>query len=94
LQAINDSQRSQIILIGIEAHVCVLETAIELQESGKQVFVVVDAVSSRHELNLRYGLKRVKSVGIQLVTREMVFFEWIRAAGTPEFKQLSQDFLR
>lgn len=86
--------KKQLVLIGIEAHVCVLQTALEMKEHGFDVFVVVDAVSSRGEQNLKFGLKRMKQEGIHLVTSEMVFFEWLRKAGTPEFKELSTEFLR
>lgn len=85
--------KKQVILIGIEAHVCILHTAMELQETGFEVYVVVDAVSSRHAQDLKYGLKRMKQAGIHLITAEMVFFEWLRRAGTPEFKALSKEFL-
>ena len=90
-QALN---KKQAILIGIETHVCVLETAIELHQMGVEVFIVIDAVSSRHQLDHKYALKRMMHLGIQLVTSEMVFFEWVRQAGTAEFKTLSQQFLR
>lgn len=86
--------QKQIILIGMETHVCILQTAMQLQSADYQVFVVVDAVSSRNEVDLKYGLKRMKQQGIHLITAEMVFFEWIRQAGTPEFKQLSKEFLQ
>lgn len=86
--------KKQLVLIGIEAHVCVLQTALDLQRSGHEVFVVVDAISSRAELDYHYALKRMKQAGIQLLTSEMVFFEWIRQAGTPEFKALSKAFLQ
>ena len=86
--------KKQVILIGIEAHVCVMQTALEMQEAGFDVFVVVDAVSSRNELDLKYGLKRMKQDGVHLITAEMVFFEWIRKAGSPEFKALSKEFLQ
>ncbi|MBA2650141.1 MAG: hydrolase [Legionella sp.] len=90
LQAYN---KKQVILIGIEAHVCVLQTAIEMKEAGFDVFVVVDAISSRNPLDLKYALKRMSQAEIHLITAEMVFFEWIRQAGTPEFKALSKEFL-
>jgi len=89
LQFINNKQ---IILMGIETHVCVLQTAIDLLNAGFEVFVVVDAVSSRYEIDHKYGLKRMKQEGVQLVTAEMVFFEWLKQAGTPEFKVLSKRF--
>jgi nicotinamidase-related amidase len=91
---LNEFNKNQIIIIGIETHVCVLQTAIELREADFDVFIVVDAVSSRHAVDLHYALKRMKQAGVHLVTSEMVFFEWIRKAGTPEFKALSSEFLR
>jgi nicotinamidase-related amidase len=94
IQHIEKIKRNQLILIGIEAHVCVLQTALEMKEAGYSVFVVVDAVSSRKEVDLKYGLKRMKQEGIHLITAEMVFFEWIRQAGTPEFKAMSKEFLQ
>ena len=87
--------KKQFIIAGIETHVCVLQTAMDIkQQSDSEVFVVVDAVSARSELDHKYGLKRMKQAGIQLVTSEMVFFEWVEQAGTSEFKALSQAFLR
>ena len=86
--------RRQVVIAGIETHVCVLQTAMEMNNSGLDVFVVVDAVSSRHEIDHKYGLKRMKQAGIHLVTAEMVFFEWVGQAGTAEFKTLSQSYLR
>lgn len=86
--------KKQMVLIGIETHVCVLQTALDLCEAGYEVFVVVDAVSSRNELDHRYGLKRIKQAGGFLVTSEMVFFEWVEKAGTAEFKSLSKAYLQ
>lgn len=92
-QRLKQMNKKQLVLIGMEAHVCVLQTALEMKEHGFEVFVVVDAISSRGAQNIKYGLKRMQQAGIQLVTSEMVFFEWIRKAGTPEFKELSKEFL-
>jgi len=86
--------QKQMVLIGIEAHVCVLQTAMELQSQGKEVFVVADAVSSRHELDLQIALRRMQAANIQIVTKEMVVFEWLHRAATPEFKEISKEFLR
>ena len=91
---LGEYNKNQLILIGIEAHVCVLQTAMEMKGAGFDVYVVVDAVSSRNSLDLKYALKRMKQEGIHLITSEMVFFEWLRQAGIPEFKDLSQKFLR
>lgn len=86
--------RNQLVIIGIETHVCILQTALDLLENDYEVFVVVDAVSSRFEIDHRYGLKRMKQIGVQLVTAEMVFFEWLGQAGTDQFRELSKKFLK
>lgn len=94
VERLQELDRNQVVVAGIETHVCVLQTAMDLNEAGLNVFVVVDAVSSRHEIDHKYGLKRMKQEGIHLITAEMVFFEWVGKAGTPEFKALSQAYLR
>ena len=86
--------KKQAVLGGIETHVCVLQTALDLNAQGTDVFVVIDAVSSRHSLDHQYALERMKQEGIHLVTREMVFFEWLEHAGTAAFKGLSQAFIQ
>lgn len=91
---VHDLNKKQFVLIGIETHVCVLQTAIQLCQADYAVFVVVDAVSCRNEADHHYGLKRMKQAGVQLLTSEMVFFEWIRQAGTPEYKRLSNIYLK
>lgn len=93
-QKLQAMEKNQLVLIGIETHVCVLQTALDLIYAGYEVFVVVDAVSSRSEIDYRYGLKRMKQEGVHLITSEMVFFEWIGQAGTPEFKALSKAYLQ
>lgn len=85
--------KKQAIIAGIETHVCVLQTALDLLSSGVDVYVVVDAVSSRNPLDNQYALERMRAEGVQLVTREMVFFEWMEQAGTSVFKALSKAFL-
>ena len=86
--------RKQALIAGIETHVCVLQTALDLKSDGFDVFVAVDAVSSRREVDHQYALSRMQQAGIQLVTTEMVFFEWVELAGTPVFKALSQTFIQ
>lgn len=80
--------RRQAILCGVETHVCVLQTALELQSSGWSVHVVEDAVASRAESDRTAALERLVRHGVDKVTSEMVVFEWLREAGTPEFKEL------
>lgn len=80
----------QTILFGIEAHVCVLQTALEMAEAQCDVTVVTDAVSSRSDHSKAVAMQRLQAAGIRLATTEMVLFEWLRQAGTPEFKAVSR----
>lgn len=80
--------RSQIVIGGIEAHVCVTQTAIELESQGFEAFVVADAVGSRSKASCKLALSRLQKSGADIVDSEMVLFEWMERAGTPEFKQL------
>lgn len=84
----------QIVVCGMETHVCVLETAMELQDAGKQVFVAADACGSRQPLDRDLAYERMRANGLEIVTREMVLFEWLEKAGTDLFRQMSKDFLR
>ncbi|WP_174874975.1 hydrolase [Vogesella oryzae] len=85
--------RSQVVVCGMETHVCVLQTVLELLALGKQVFVVADAVSSRGAANRDYGLQRMRDAGAVLVTREMVLFEALRVSGSDEFRAMSKRYL-
>nr|VFJ89023.1 MAG: Nicotinamidase-related amidase [Candidatus Kentron sp. LFY] len=86
--------RNQVVVAGIEAHVCVLQTALDLMKSGRQVFVVADAISSRDRHNVELAIERMRSIGITMVGREMVLFEWAHRADTAQFKYLSTKFLK
>jgi len=78
------------VITGIEAHVCVLQTALQLNDKGYHCFVVADAVASRTPQNHVLALERMSNNGCEIVTTEMVLFEWLRQAGTDEFKELSK----
>ena len=83
---------SQYIICGIESHVCVLQTAINLAENKKNIiYVVQDAISSRYQNDYLTSLSRMnKYKNIYIVSCEMVLFEWLKKAGTKEFKTISQ----
>ena len=82
--------KQQAVIVGIEAHVCVLQTAMDLLAENVQVFVVADATSSRKPESHSMALHRLSGAGAEIVTTEMVLFEWMGKAGTPEFKDLSK----
>jgi nicotinamidase-related amidase len=80
--------RPQVVLAGIEAHVCVLQTAIDLESQGFEAFVVADAIGSRSRASRKLAIPRLLKAGADVVDSEMVIFEWLERAGTPEFKEL------
>lgn len=80
--------RRQAVLAGMEAHVCVLQTAASLIEEGYQVFVVSDATASRTLESEQACIARLSAAGAGIATTEMVVFEWLGQAGTPAFRKL------
>jgi len=80
--------RHQAVIAGMEAHICVMQTAVELMEQGFEVFVVTDATSSRTPESEKACLDRLQACGAGIVTTEMVVFEWLGQAGTEAFKAL------
>ena len=81
-------RRDQILLAGIETHICVAQTAMDLVSQGGNVFVVADATSSRRPLDAQIALHRLDRAGLTITTAEAVVFEWLRRAGTEEFKAI------
>ncbi len=75
------------ILTGVEAHVCVLQTALGLIEKGRKVFVAADAVGSRRPESKAVALRRMERNGVEIVTTEMVVFEWLGNATNPRFRE-------
>lgn len=86
--------RPQVVLTGTEGHVCVLQTALDLLATGKQVYVVAEATGSRRSEDHRLAIDRMRQEGCRIVSREMVAFEWLQRAGTEEFKQIHREFIR
>jgi nicotinamidase-related amidase len=80
----------KMLVCGIEAHVCVEQTVFDLLADAWRVYVAADAVGSRFEVDCRIALGRIDSAGATLTTTEAALFEWCEAAGTPEFKKISQ----
>lgn len=79
-----------VIICGIETHVCVLQTALDLLQSGRRVYVAADACASRTKQNWRFGLDLMRQAGAVIGSTEMLAFGLLRAAGTDQFKRISQ----
>ena len=82
----HNPSRNSVVIAGCEAHVCLLQTALELLEEEFDVWVVTDACGSRTERNRDAAFDRLASAGAELLTTEMVAFEWLRSAEHPQFK--------
>jgi nicotinamidase-related amidase len=89
-RALRDSGRDQVLLCGIESHVCVNQTADDLLSEGVEVHVAQDAVSSRTEANRGLGLHKMERAGAVVTSVETALFELLGAAGTPEFKEVQK----
>ena len=86
--ALKATGRSQAVIVGMEAHVCVLQTALDLLARGFEAFVAADAVCSRFALDYTTALARMRQAGVGVPTTESVIFEWLRRADTDAFKDI------
>ncbi len=82
--------RPKVVLAGIETHVCVLQTALDMLAQGFRVYIPVDAVASRSPTDHEYALRRLEHAGAILTTSETAVFEWVGGAGSPHFKEVSR----
>jgi nicotinamidase-related amidase len=82
-------ERPQLVVVGCEAHVCVLQTVLGLLDQGRDVFVVRDAIGSRRAESKETAIARMERHGAEIVTTEMVVFEWLATADNPRFRELS-----
>jgi nicotinamidase-related amidase len=89
LESLRGTNRKQVVLGGMEAHICVLQTAMGLQYAGFDVYVVEDATCSRNLDSRRIAMDRVRQAGIAVTNMESVVFEWLRDSRHPEFKAIS-----
>lgn len=87
---IKDYKRTQIILSGIETHICVLQTALDLLENGYQVFILKDACASRNKEEHNLALERLKQNGAIIISTEMFLFELLKKSSHPKFKELQK----
>lgn len=84
----------QVVVCGVESHVCVLQTVLDLLAQQREVFVVADAVGSRSASDKALALERLRHAGAVMVSREMVGYEWLSRAGSDEFRRISRNFLK
>ncbi|MFC5474975.1 isochorismatase family protein [Paraherbaspirillum soli] len=82
------SERDDLVIVGCEAHVCVLQTALGLLHRKRKVKLVVDAIGSRHADNKLAAINRATAAGAEIVTSEMVMFEWIGNSEHPRFREV------
>ena len=80
--------RKQVVICGVETHICVSQTAHDLRYAGYQVHVVADAVSSRTVEKHKLGMERIRDAELFPCAAEAVVYEWLREAGTPEFREI------
>jgi nicotinamidase-related amidase len=81
--------RHKILVAGIETHVCVAQTVMDLLADGYRVYVAADAVGSRSTIDHDVALRRMETAGATITTTEAALFEWCEVAGTAQFKQIS-----
>lgn len=87
---LNSQGKKQVLILGIETHICVMQTALDLLANGYQVFIVCDCVGSRFTFDNQIGLERIKMEGAHLTTCESVLFELTRDSKSPHFKVISK----
>jgi nicotinamidase-related amidase len=90
MKTLRDLGMDKVLLAGIEAHVCVQQTALDLMAYGYQVYVAVDATGSRFEIDEKIALERISLSGATLTTVESALFEWCQDSSAPEFKEISR----
>ncbi|MCD8083375.1 MAG: hydrolase [Clostridiales bacterium] len=89
-EALEASGKKTVIVFGIEAHVCVLQTVIDLLDDGYQAVLVEDCISSRNPSDMAAALIRAQQEGARITTCEALLFELTRVSGTPVFKEISK----
>lgn len=89
LETVRETRKRQIIVTGMETHVCVMQTVLELQEDGFEVFVADDAVCSQKMAHWKSALNRMRQTGITAAPTESLLFEWLRDSSHEDFKTVS-----
>lgn len=90
MEKLQATGRRRVLLVGIETHICVYQTARELMDKGLEVHLVVDAVSSRFKINRTIGIERIKEAGATMTTVEMALFEMLKHAEHEKFRDIAR----
>lgn len=90
ISKLNSLNRQQVLLCGIETHICIYQTAVDMREKGYAVFVIADAVSSRTLDNKQIAITKMQMIGINIYSTEMALFELLKTAEHPKFKQIAK----
>jgi nicotinamidase-related amidase len=90
IEGFRSAGRFKVLLAGIETHVCVQQTALDLLALDFRVYVAADAVASRYGVDHDRALQRLENAGAVITTSESAVFEWVGVAGTPQFKEISR----
>ncbi len=88
LEKLRAYNKKQIVICGIETHICVYQTAAELVDSGFEVYVVKDACASRNKYEFKQGIEAMQANGAKISCLEIILFEWLRGAKHPKFKEV------
>lgn len=88
LEKIKSYGKKQVVIFGIETHICVYQTACALMEAGFEVYVVKDACASRNKYEFKMGIGAMKDSGAKISCVEMILFEWLQGAKNPKFKDV------
>ncbi|MGM0481072.1 MAG: hydrolase [Pseudomonadota bacterium] len=91
---LEDYQKKQVVVIGMEAHVCVLQTALDIKAQQYDVFLASDCVGSRRSSDKDAGVERMRNNGINIITSEMAAFEWLEKSATDTFRHISRNWLK
>jgi nicotinamidase-related amidase len=89
IEGLRQKRRSRVLLAGIEAHVCVLQTALDLLTADFRVYVAADACGSRYAIDREIAIRRLEKTGAIITTAECAVFEWLGGSAHPQFKQVS-----
>ncbi|HAD48794.1 MAG: hydrolase [Idiomarinaceae bacterium] len=91
---LSDYDKKQVVIMGMETHVCVLQTAIEMKQEGYQVFLPSDCVGSRRPNDKDSAITRMRDNNVEIITSEMAAFEWLHKSGTDTFRHISRNWLK